>query len=83
MQAEVQEQQQHLDKEKVNAEIAVTQAQGQADSAWPRPSRGLQDPDQGEARPTRSARAHRRWRKNQDLVELTKAEAGTASCRPR
>ena len=68
MQAEVlvQTEKQNLEKEKVNAQIAVTQAQGQADSSLAR-ARGEAEASAIKARAQALAQ-------NQDLVELTKAE---------
>jgi regulator of protease activity HflC (stomatin/prohibitin superfamily) len=77
MQAEVlvQTEKQNLEKEKVNAQIAVTQAQGQADSSLARARAEAEATRvKGEAEASAIKARAQALAQNQDLVELTKAE---------
>jgi regulator of protease activity HflC (stomatin/prohibitin superfamily) len=72
---EVQTQKQNLEKERVNAQIAVTQAQAEADSQLARAkaqAEAIRITGEAEASAIKS-RAEA-LSKNQDLIELTKAE---------
>jgi regulator of protease activity HflC (stomatin/prohibitin superfamily) len=77
MQAEVlvQTEKQNLEKEKVNAEIAVTQAKGQAESNLAR-ARGEAEATRvkGEAEASAIKARAEALAQNQNLIELTKAE---------
>ena len=77
MQAEVlvQTEKQNLEKEKVQAQIAVTQANGQADSSLARARADAEATRiKGEAQATAIKARAQALAQNQDLVELTKAE---------
>jgi regulator of protease activity HflC (stomatin/prohibitin superfamily) len=77
MQAEVlvQTEKQNLEKEKVNAEIAVTQAKGQADSALAMARSAAESTRlKGEAEAAAIRARAEALASNQNLVELTKAE---------
>ena len=77
MQAEVlvQTEKQNLEKEKVQAQIAVTQANGQADSSLARARADAESTRiKGEAEATAIKARAAALAQNQDLVELTKAE---------
>lgn len=77
MQAEVlvQTEKQNLEKEKVQAQIAVTQANGQADSSLARARADAESTRiKGEAEATAIKARAQALAQNQDLVELTKAE---------
>lgn len=77
MQAEVlvQTEKQNLEKEKVQAQIAVTQANGQADSSLARARADAESTRiKGEAQATAIKARAQALAQNQDLVELTKAE---------
>ncbi|HMB57924.1 MAG TPA: prohibitin family protein [Arenimonas sp.] len=77
MQAEVlvQTEKQNLEKEKVQAQIAVTQANGQADSSLARARADAESTRiKGEAQATAIKARAAALAQNQDLVELTKAE---------
>jgi len=77
MQAEVlvQTEKQNLEKEKVQAQIAVTQANGQADSSLARARADAEATRiKGEAEATAIKARAQALAQNQNLVELTKAE---------
>ena len=77
MQAEVlvQTEKQNLEKEKVQAQIAVTQANGQAESSLARARADAESTRiKGEAEATAIKARAAALAQNQDLVELTKAE---------
>jgi regulator of protease activity HflC (stomatin/prohibitin superfamily) len=77
MQAEVlvQTEKQNLEKEKVNAEIAVTQARGQADSSLARARADAESTRiKGEAEGAAIKSKAEALAQNQNLIELTKAE---------
>ncbi len=72
---EVQTQKQNLEKERVNAEIAVTQAQAEADSQLARAKAQAESIRiTGEAEASAIKSRAEALAKNQDLIELTKAE---------
>jgi regulator of protease activity HflC (stomatin/prohibitin superfamily) len=72
---EVQTQKQNLEKERVNAQIAVTQAQAEADSQLARAKAQAESIRiTGEAEATAIKARAEALSKNQDLIELTKAE---------
>ncbi len=72
---EVQTQKQNLEKERVNAQIAVTQAQAEADSQLARAKAQAESIRiTGEAEASAIKDRAEALSKNQDLIELTKAE---------
>lgn len=72
---EVQTQKQNLEKERVNAQIAVTQAQAEADSQLARAKAQAESIRiTGEAEASAIKSRAEALAKNQDLIELTKAE---------